>query len=324
VPADVSPASRIPIGRPIPGAEVYVLDRRGQPVPPGVAGDLHVGGAGLARGYWNGPDLTAARFRPHPFSTAPGARLYATGDRARFRADGTLEHLGREDHQVKVRGVRVELSGVEAVLQQHPDVAEAVVLTAEGADGSPSLVAFAVPRPEPEATVPPVPPPSLSAAALRAFLLQRLPEPMVPTAFTLLPSLPRTANGKIDRRACARLAAEGRPSSAGPVAPRDETEEVLARIVAEVLGLERVGVEDSFFELGGHSLLATQVVSRVRRALGVDLPVRALFESPTVAGLGQAVRASRSGREEDEALQILRMVEGLSEAEAQRLSERPE
>ena len=590
IPADLPAAARIPIGRPIPGAEVYVLDRRGQPVPPGVSGDLHVGGAGLARGYWNRPDLTAERFRPHPFAAEPGARLYATGDRARFRADGTIEHLGREDQQVKVRGVRVELPGIEAVLRGHPDVAQAVVLAPEGPDGSRSLLACVVPRPERAKTasgheryrlpnnlavvhlnrnetdflyrelyegntylkhgitleegdcvfdvganiglfallahlrtkgggtvhafepnpsayealrlntslygvrarlhrcglgteettarftfypgftfmsglyanaeeekavvrsfirtqgglemdaredaleellderflaqeldvplrrlsdvlreegisrvdllkvnvekaeldvirgiddqdwmkirqvvlqvhdrdgrlqeitgllrrhgfdvyvvedwaveasqhvyyvyasrkdgrrearapqpLPPLPEPFLTPAELRAFLLEKLPEPMVPTAYLLLPSLPQTPNGKTDRRALARLGAETRRQAGAAVAPRDEIEEGLAAIVAEVLGLPRVGVEDGFFELGGHSLLATQVVSRVRRAFGVELPVRALFESPTVAGLAQAVRASRSQNDEEAALQILRMVEGLSEAEA--------
>jgi amino acid adenylation domain-containing protein/FkbM family methyltransferase len=594
VPADVPGGARVPIGRPIPGASVYVLDHRLQPVPAGVPGDLYVGGAGQARGYWKRPDLTAERFRPHPFAATPGARLYATGDRARFHADGTLEHLGRQDQQVKVRGVRVELPGIEAVLRQHPDVAQAAVLAPEAPDGSRSLLACVVPRPqraavvagqeryrlpnnlavvhlnrnetdflyrelyeghtyfkhgitlepgdcvfdvganiglfallahlrtqgavevhafEPnpsafealrlntslygvrarlhrfglgteeatarftfypgftfmsglyadpeeekavvrsfirtqagpapereealeelleerftaqeldvrlrrlsdvlreegiakvdllkvnvekaeldvirgidaadwpkirqvvvqvhdrdgrleeitrllqshgfdaqvmedwaveasqhvyyvyaarpddsrrrEAAAPAAPDlqaePFLTPGELRAFLLERLPEPMVPTAFTLLEALPLTRNGKVDRRALARLAAESRQNAPASQAPRDETEERLAGIVAEVLGLPRVGVNDSFFELGGHSLLATQVVSRVRRAFGVELPVRALFENPTVAGLAQVVRAAGSEQDEDEALRILQMVEGMSDAEAQRL-----
>jgi amino acid adenylation domain-containing protein/FkbM family methyltransferase len=599
VPVDVPGGARLPIGRPIPGVSVYVLDPRLQPVPAGVPGDLYVGGEGHARGYWKRPDLTAERFRPHPFATTPGARLYATGDRARFHADGTLEHLGRQDQQVKVRGVRVELPGIEAVLRQHPDVSQAAVLAPEAPDGSRSLEACVVPRParaavvaghpryrlpnnlavvhlnrnetdflyrelyeghtyfkhgisleegdcvfdvganiglfallahlrtrgavevhafepnptafealrlnaslygvrarlhrcglgateatarftfypgftfmsglyadpeeekavvrsfirtqagaalaggpglgpereealeellderfaaqemdvrlrrlsdvlreegiaqvdllkvnvekaeldvirgidtadwrkirqvvlqvhdrdgrleeivgllrgrgfEPtvvkdwaveasqhvyyvyatrpqdsrrrEAAAPPapepLPEPFLTPGDLRAFLLERLPEPMVPTAFTLLESLPLTPNGKVDRRALSRLAAESRRSAPADVAPRDEVEAQLARIVAEVLGLPRVGVTKSFFELGGHSLLATQVVSRVRRAFGLELPVGALFESPTVAGLARVVRAARGGEADDEALQILQMVEGMSDAEA--------
>jgi amino acid adenylation domain-containing protein len=266
------------IGRPLADIEVYLLDRALEPVPAGVAGELYVGGAGLGRGYLGRPDLTAERFVPHPRHTqpgaGPGARLYRTGDLARWRADGRLTFLGRVDHQVKVRGVRTEPGEIEAALRRHPAVREAVVVARDG-----SLAAYVVPRGE-----------APSARDLRSHLLARLPEPMVPSWFVMLERLPLNPSGKVDRKA---LPAPDVPVSAEAyAAPRSPVEETLAAIWSEVLGVARVGVDDNFFELGGHSLLATQVVARVRQAFSVELPLRDLFETPSVAGLAESLGAA--------------------------------
>jgi amino acid adenylation domain-containing protein len=267
--------SAVPIGRPIANTQLYVLDQHLQPVPVGIPGELHLGGAGLARGYLNQPELTAEKFIPHPFSDDPEARLYKTGDRVRYRPDGNLEFLGRWDHQVKIRGYRIELGEIEAVLTQHPAVRECVVLAREDRPGERRLVAYLVP--DREGVLIPI--------ELREFLKEKLPEYMVPATLVMLEALPRTPNGKIDRGALPEPDPM-RPELAEPfVAPRSPVEERLAGIWAEVLGLERVGVDDDFFELGGHSLLATQVIARARRMFPVELPLRYLFEAPTVAGL---------------------------------------
>ncbi|HEX7241659.1 MAG TPA: amino acid adenylation domain-containing protein, partial [Longimicrobiaceae bacterium] len=262
-------AAEVRIGRPVANSRAYVLDLGFEPAPVGVPGELYLAGAGLARGYASRPDLTAERFLPDPHGPA-GSRMYRVMDRARWRPDGELEYLGRTDFQVKVRGFRVEPGEIEAALERHPGVREAVVVAPEHAPGERRLVAYVVGE--------------ASAAELRAFLRERLPAYMVPSAFVALDALPLTGSGKIDRRALP--APEAAASGEGEyVAPRTPTEEVLAGIFAEVLGAERVGARDGFFELGGHSLLATRVVSRVRGALGVELPLRAVFEVPTVAGL---------------------------------------
>jgi amino acid adenylation domain-containing protein len=268
-----------PIGRPLGNVRLYVCDGRGSPQPAGVPGELLIGGAGVARGYLGRSAMTAERFVPDPFSVEGGARLYRTGDRARWRADGTLEYLGRADFQVKVRGFRIELGEIEARLREHSTVREAVVLAREDAPGDTRLVAYVVADE------------SAGADVLRAHLGQALPAYMVPAAFVELEALPLTPNGKLDRKALPApdLAAAGERY----VAPRTPVEEVLAGIWAEVLGLERVGVEESFFELGGHSLLATRVVSRVSELFGVEVPLRALFEGPTVAELAKAVEEER-------------------------------
>ncbi|HKH48535.1 MAG TPA: amino acid adenylation domain-containing protein, partial [Thermoanaerobaculia bacterium] len=274
-----APAARdLPIGRPVGNTRLYVLDREGAPVPGGVAGELSIGGSGVARGYLGRPDLTAERFVPDPFSSIPGARVYRTGDLARYRADGTLDFLGRSDDQVKVRGVRVEPGEVAAVLAAHPGVREAVVLVRED-----RLVAYVVlDRTDPTDR-------SDLDSMLAAWLRDRLPEIMIPSAFMILEALPRTANGKIDRAA---LPDPEQEEAAGE-APRTPVEELLAGIWSEVLGRPPIGRDEDFFALGGHSLLATRVVSRVRQALGVELPLRALFEAPTVAGLARAAEARR-------------------------------
>ncbi|HEU4456326.1 MAG TPA: amino acid adenylation domain-containing protein, partial [Longimicrobium sp.] len=272
--------SHPPIGRPISNTRIYLLDPAGSPVPVGVPGELFVGGDSLARGYLGRPGLTAEKFVPDPFSGEPGARLYTTGDLSRWRADGEIEYLGRIDQQVKIRGFRIEPGEVESVLAAHPRVRECVVLVrAEG--GEKRLVAYVTA----EGDAP-------SSTELRAHLRTRLPDYMVPSAFVALDALPLNANGKVDRRA---LPAPEREDGSGYVAPRTATEEILAGIWAEVLRKERVGTADDFFALGGHSLLATRLVSRARPALGVELPLRAVFEHPTVAALAAEVDALRRG-----------------------------
>ncbi|HEX5760111.1 MAG TPA: amino acid adenylation domain-containing protein, partial [Thermoanaerobaculia bacterium] len=256
-----------PIGRPIAGTRARVLDAGMRPVPAGVAGELYLGGAGLARGYLGRPDRTAERFVPSPFAEdGAGARLYRTGDRARWRPDGELVFLGRWDHQVKIRGFRIEPGEIESALATHPEVEQAVVL-ALGEEAERRLVAYvAAPRP----------------LDLRSHLAERLPEHMVPSAFVFLDALPLTPNGKVDRKALAGLA-PGAPERAAPQPPRTPVEAALAAIWEEVLGLAGVGVHDDFFALGGHSLLAVRVQARVRERLGVDLPLPAVFRAPTVA-----------------------------------------
>jgi len=265
----------IPVGRSIANTYVRVLDRGLQPAPVGVPGELYAGGAGLALGYLNQPELTAEKFVADPF--VAGARLYRTGDRVRWRADGTLEFLGRVDTQIKIRGFRVEPGEVEAVLRAWPGVREAAAVVREDVAGDRRLVAYVAGE--------------VAADELRKYLRGRLPEHMLPGAIVRLDALPLTTNGKLDRKALPapeRASAEERY-----VAPRNPVEEVLAGIWAEVLRLERVGVTESFFELGGHSLLATRVVSRVREVFSVELPLRVLFEGPTVAELAGRVEEMR-------------------------------
>ncbi|HSL81570.1 MAG TPA: amino acid adenylation domain-containing protein, partial [Thermoanaerobaculia bacterium] len=272
----------VPIGRPIGNLRIHVLDARGRPVPPGVAGELRIAGAGLGRGYLGRPGLTAERFVPDPFAGLPGERQYLTGDLVRRRPDGALEFLGRLDHQVKVRGFRIELGEIETALAAREGVREAVVVARPGVGGAGDarLVAYVVPAPgcapDPE---------DLSAA-----LTERLPGYMVPSAFVVLDELPLTPSGKVDRKALPEPAPRGARGTV--VAPRTPAEELLAGIWSEVLGIDRVGVEEDFFRLGGHSLLAPRVVSRVRQAFGVELPLRLLFEEPTVARLARRLESA--------------------------------
>ena len=269
----------VPIGRPLWNVAVYVLGRDLEPVPVGSTGELYVGGAGLARGYRDRPDLTAERFVPRPYGGEPGARLYRTGDLARHLEDGTLEYLGRMDQQVKVRGYRIEPGEIESALLGHPEVREAVVVVREDRKGDRRLVAYVVPR-SAEA---------INPAEIRRFLSERLPQPMVPSASVLLEALPRTPSGKLDRAALPAVDGSARQVEEEFVAPSGAVEEAVAEIWAGVLGLEKVGAHDSFFELGGHSLLAVQIIARVRDRFEVEIPLRALFDEPTVEGMALAV-----------------------------------
>ncbi|BAY09129.1 non-ribosomal peptide synthetase [Calothrix sp. NIES-2098] len=276
--ADLIEGAGSVIGCPIPDLQVYVLDRHRQLQPIGVPGEMYVGGAGLARGYLNRPDLTAKAFISNPFSNDPQARLYKTGDLARYLPNGDLEYLGRIDHQVKIRGFRIELGEIEAILNQHPTVQQTVAIAREDVPGDKRLVAYIVPKTS-----------TIQIPELRRFLKEKLPEHMIPAAFVMLDVLPLTSNGKVDRRALPVPDASSVSSSADYVAPRNPTEEILATIWAQILGLERVGINDNFFELGGHSLLATQVISRLRQALKVEIALRSLFAHPTIAELAQVV-----------------------------------
>ena len=270
-------AASIPIGRPVGDRRVYLLDERMDLVPVGVVGEIHVGGPGVGRGYLQRPALTAERFVPDPFGGEPGARLYRTGDLARWTADGVLEFVGRRDHQVKVRGFRIELGEIEAVLGRHEQIRECALKVWE--DGEKRLVAYVVAY---EGT-------GLTADDVRAYLKERVPEYMVPSIVEMLDAMPLTANGKVDRRALPEPKREVRESGDAPAAPRTPLEELIASIWCEVLDLERVGIHDSFFDLGGHSLSAMKIVSRIRKSLQVDLPIRTLFQTPTIAAIADAI-----------------------------------
>ncbi|PYT11829.1 MAG: non-ribosomal peptide synthetase, partial [Acidobacteria bacterium] len=274
-----------PIGRPVSNARVYLLDGNLDPVSPGVPGEICVGGIGPGRGYLNRPDLTAERFIPDPFGDLPGARLYRTGDLGRFRPDGTIDFLGRIDQQVKIRGFRIEPGEIESVLASHPAIGETVVQVREERDGDRRLVAYVVPKSGPA---------PLSVRELRRYLAARLPEHMVPPAFVVLAALPRTPNGKLDRRALPAPGPSKLTADEAHVAPLTPEEKKLARLWGHVLKTDRVGLNDNFFEAGGHSLLATQLMSRLREAFKIDLSLRALFDAPTVAGLLRAIDSARA------------------------------
>ncbi len=277
-------AGSSPIGRPIPDLRFYLLDRNMQPVPPGVVGEIYVGGEGVARGYLFRPALTAERFVVDPFASEPGARLYRSGDLARRRRDGEIEYQGRADRQVKIRGFRIELGEIEAALARQPELREAAVVALADPHGDTRLAAYLVAR---NGQTP-------SSADLRARLKQGLPDYMVPSAFVVLDALPLTPNGKLDVDSLPSPQ-WGAGSDAEYVAPSTPTEEAVAAIWGEVLGIEKVGVRSDFFALGGHSLLAAQVVSRLRQAFPAEIPLRSLFESPTVAGLAERIDAAGQG-----------------------------
>ncbi|WP_235548579.1 non-ribosomal peptide synthetase, partial [Noviherbaspirillum sp. Root189] len=272
----------VPIGRPIDNARVYILDRRGLPVPIGAVGEIHIGGAGVARGYWNRPALTAERFVSDPFSAVPGARMYRSGDLGRYLPDGNIEFRGRNDQQVKLRGYRIEPGEIEAALLSHPDVTQAVVVAREDQPGDRRLVAYYVAQD------------AIDAEALRSHLQQSLPDYMLPAACVAMPALPQTPNGKIDRKAL--QAPESYAIAVrGYEGPRDDVEAVLAQVWGEVLQLERVGRDDHFFDLGGHSLLAVKVASRLRRRIGVEISVVSLFNHPVLKNFAEFVKqAARS------------------------------
>ncbi len=289
--AALPPGAQVPIGRPVNNTDAFVVcgEDRTEPFAPlapiGVTGELITGGDGLARGYWHRPELTAERFRPHPFAESPGERVYHTGDRVRALADGRFDFFGRMDRQVKIRGFRIEPAEVEAAIAGHPEIREAVVVAApeRGAGGGKRLIAYLVPR-EPATGLP---------SGLRAWLRQRLPEHMVPQSFVTMAELPLSANGKIDRAALPSPESLEAGGETADEAPRSPEEELLAGIWADVLGRERIGLRDDFFDLGGHSLLATRVVSRIREVFGVELPLRRLFDAPTVAALAVELAVAR-------------------------------
>jgi amino acid adenylation domain-containing protein len=265
------------IGTPIANTAAYILDEQMKPVADGMAGELYIGGAGLARGYRNQPGLTAEKFVVNPWGK-PGERLYRTGDLARLLSDGSIEFRGRTDEQVKIRGYRVELGEVTQVLNQHPAIAASAVVAGEDADGGKRLLAYVVPVAE-----------SVTAGALRGFLLERLPDYMVPGVFVQVPALPVTAHGKVDR--CALPAPDGGNTLADEayVAPRTLVEERLGAILATLLRIERVGINDNFFLLGGHSLLGTQLITNISRSFGVELSLLTLFDHPTVAAMAAEI-----------------------------------
>ena len=293
----------LPLGKPIGNTQIYILDSLSRPVPFGAAGELHIGGAALARGYIARPDLTAERFIPDPFNVESGARMYRTGDLARYLPDGNVEFLGRNDDQVKIRGYRIETGEIEAVLNQFPSVEGAAVLPKEDVAGEKRLVAYIASKQQP----------SPNANDIRGFLRESVPDHMVPASFVFMQALPLTANGKLDRKTLLALD-ETRPEmTRAYVAPRDVIEEVLARVWSELLRVERIGVHDNFFDLGGHSLLAMQVLSRLRLTFQVDLSLRALFEAFTVADLAVALveNESKPGQVEKIA-RALKKLESLS------------
>ena len=309
-----------PIGRPIDNFKLYVLDAHWQMLPVGVPGELCVGGVGLARGYLGRPDLTAEKFIPNPFAGKPGERLYRTGDLVRWLPDGNLEFLGRIDTQVKLRGFRIELGEIEAVLASHQAVADAAVIVREDVPGQPYLAAYYVREQQAE----------VSAAELRSFLRQKLPEYMIPAVYVELEKLPLTPNGKVDRKRLPKPELTRGGLSTEYVEPRTDTERELCSIVAELLGVDRVGIHDNFFELGGHSLLATKFVSRVRERLGVELPLRDLFEKPTVAELAESIEHREGGEEAGDRIErverepqdieaLLEEIEQLSDEEVEAL-----
>jgi acyl carrier protein len=299
----------LPFKAPIANTKIYILDSHLNPVPIGVVGELYISGDGLARGYLKQPELTTEKFIIHSLDGEAAKRFYKTGDRARYLPDGNIEFLGRIDNQVKIRGYRIELGEIESVLGQHPCVGQSVVALREDSPGDKRLVAYIVAAQNP----------SPSIGEFRAYLQQKLPDYMIPSAYVFLDSLPLTPNGKIDRRSLSAPDRHRDGLEQAYVAPRSPTEDILAGIWAEVLKIKQVGVRDNFFDLGGHSLLATQVISRVRQAFQMDLPLRTIFEKPTVEELTMVIMEKlfeRGGGEEMP--RILAELESLSDDEARR------
>jgi natural product biosynthesis luciferase-like monooxygenase protein len=274
------PSAHVPIGRPLAHQTVYVLDDRGAPLPPGVTGELVIGGDGVTRGYWKQPELTAERFLADPFSGAPGARMYRTGDRGRFRPDGDIECLGRVDHQVKIRGHRVEPGEIESLLRSHEAVVEAVVIMREDSPGDQRLVAYLR-----GAATPP------DADTMKAWLRGRLPEVMVPSAFVWLPALPLTPNGKVDRRALPAPAAPAVSAAASSAMPETAAEAMVAEIWQRALNIPSCGTRDNFFDLGGHSLLVVQVLTELRKKVSRPIQMTDLFKYTTIESLARFISA---------------------------------
>jgi acyl carrier protein len=278
----------LPIGRPITNTQLYILDHRLQSVPIGVAGELYVGGVGVGRGYLNAPDLTQQAFIPNPFVQSAGGckhpgrnRLYKTGDKARYLTDGNIEFLGRIDYQLKIRGFRIELGEIEALLNQYLQVREVTVIAREEQAGNPYLAAYIVVSK------------AVTANDLRDFLKQRLPDYMVPGVFVFLDAIPLTPNGKVDRNTLP-IPDLNFSATNDFIAPSTPTQASLTKLWVEVLNISQIGIHHNFFELGGHSLLATQIVSRLHSLFGVELPLRRLFELPTIAELAENIDKMRS------------------------------
>ncbi|MGQ0593712.1 MAG: amino acid adenylation domain-containing protein [Gammaproteobacteria bacterium] len=310
----------VPIGRPIANVQIYRLDGHLNPVPAAVAGELCIGGAGLARGYLRRPELTAERFIPNPFGD-PGSRLYRTGDLARYRPDGNIEFLGRIDHQVKVRGFRIELGEIEAKLRQHPHVKEAVVLAREDRPGDRHLVAYLAPQRGQEGGGES----PLTAEHLRDFLKDTLPDFMVPSAFLLLEALPFLPNGKVDRKALPAPETGTSTRDGKAMEPRHAVDQALVEIWTEVLGAKSIGIHDNFFDLGGHSLSAIQVMVRLQDRFNVELPVASLFEAPTIAELAMLVTQQQADGQGSQGLDsLLDEIEQLSDEEAHLLLDGPQ
>jgi len=298
VPHDVFQNGLPTIGRPIANTQVHILDENMQPVPVHAAGEIYIGGAGVARGYLNRPALTAEKFISDPFSPDPSARLYRTGDLARYLGNGEISYLGRIDEQIKILGHRIEPNEIVAVLDRHPAVESSRVIAHGDTCSEQRLVAYVVLRPESQP----------AAAELRSFLETELPQYMVPAVFVRLGSFPLTQNGKVDRAALPPPDAENTLREEEFTAPRNPVEERVAGMLSSLLGLEQVSVHDNFFMLGGHSLLGTQLISQIRGAFGVELALRALFESPTIEKLSQEIERL-----------VMAQVEALSEEEVRRL-----
>ncbi len=302
--------SLVPIGKPIANDQVYVLDPAGSPLPIGITGELYLGGIGVADGYLNRPELSAERFVPDPYGPHHGARLYKSGDLARYRPDGNLEFLGRIDHQVKLRGFRVELEEIEAALNQHPAVRESVVIVREDVPGDKRLVAYLVTQDQQP----------LNTRELRASVLASLPDYMVPGSYVFLDAFPLTINRKVDQRRLPPPDQERPALEEHFIAPRTTTEQQLAQIWQEILRLERVGVQDNFFELGGHSLLITQIVSRVRTQFGVEITVRELFTMPTIELLAKYLdERLLEHADANELDDMLTLLDGMDDAEVERM-----
>jgi hypothetical protein len=300
--ADTGP---VPLGRPIANAHIYVLGEGGALEPPGVVGELAIGGAGVGRGYFARPDLTAERFIPDPFSQEAGARLYRTGDLGRLRPDGLLDFLGRADSQVKVRGFRVELGEVEVTLGSHPDVREVAVVQEAG--GERRLIAYVVLAP------------GRALPKLAAYAKDALPSAMLPSAFVVVDALPRTAGGKLDRRALASRTPSTATAAPAASAPRNDVEQVLALSWRDLLGVSALGVDDDFFELGGNSLLAIRAIARMREYFRVELGLRDLLQAPTIAGVAARLLAHPEERTRvEEAARVVLSVLALGEDEAAR------
>jgi aspartate racemase len=313
--------SSVPIGRGVTNTQVYVVDGEMEVVAVGVVGELYTGGEGLARGYVSGAAETAERFVPDGLSGEQGRRLYRTGDLVRYVKEGRLEYVGRRDEQVKVRGYRIELGEVETVLREHSGVSEAVVVVREDVATEKRIVAYVVAREAEGTTAAGQEAAELEVAILREYLKARLPAYMVPSAIVQLAELPLTAHGKVDRRALPEADTARSEMDTAYVAPRNLTEQTVANIYAQALGIEKVGIHDNFFMLGGHSLLATRVISRIREAFQVEMPLRHIFETPTVAGLTVAivqVQSEQLGSEE--VSKMLAEINELSEDEAQALT----